>query len=139
MDFMNTIRKKLGSFEDEREYALKNRRKYQRVLLELPFEYWTLDNPHSSRGGIVIDATEVGFLIRSIENMTVGTQLTIIMFYVSGFGLGNLEVVAEIIRKNVDKKDGKYLYGLKLLGITEEKRSKLGEVLVISSHEHVER
>lgn len=106
----------------------EDRRKCARVLVDLPFEYWTLYNPHVRSGGIVLDASETGFLIHSIEDMPLGTQLMVAVLYMWGYGLTNLGVWAEIVWKNVDKK-GHYLYGLKFLEVVEKDRSKLKGVL----------
>jgi len=119
MDFKDII-KRIKSFEE--------RRKSPRVLLDLPLEYRTQYSPRT-RGGIVIDASEVGFLIHSIENMLVGTQLKIVVLYPLGYGLGNLEVSGEVVWKKVDKKERRYLYGFKFNGILKEDRYKLKGLL----------
>jgi hypothetical protein len=113
--------KSLGKF-------FRDRRKRPRVLLGLPFEYWTQYNPHIRCGGIVLDASEIGFLIYSPEDMPIGTQLKIVVIYIWGYGLTNLGVWAEIVWKN-EKKEGKYLYGLKLIEVFGENRNKLRGLL----------
>ncbi len=148
MDLKNIIMKSLKPFNnrekyqpDKREkyqpetrekYQPETRRKYPRVLMDLPFEYWTQDNPHARRGGIVRNASETGLLIRSIENMRTGTQLNIDLFYIWGYEFANLEVFAEIVWKNVDKEKGMYIYGLKLIGILKEDSYKLKGLLAIT-------
>ena len=94
----------------------ENRRKYPRVLLDLPFEYRT-EYSRRIRGGIVIDACEVGFLIHSTENMLVGTRLRIAVLYPEEYRLAKLAVFARIVWKRFDKKEKRYLYGLKFSGI----------------------
>jgi len=42
----------------------KEKRKYPRVYMDLPVDYWVRYDP-SAHGGIVIDASETGFLIYS--------------------------------------------------------------------------
>jgi hypothetical protein len=124
---------KRGKYEPEKrgKYQRENSRKYPRVFVDLPFEYWTRDNPHARRGGIVINASQIGFLIHSIENMPVGTHLNLNLFYILGYGLANLEVFVEIVWKNLDKNWG-YLYGLKFIGILKEDHFKLKGLLDIS-------
>ena len=103
---------------------LRDRRKCVRILVDLPFEYWTQYNPHVRSGGIVLDASEIGLLIHSIEDMPVNTQLMVAVLYIQGYGLTNLGVWAEIVWKNVDKK-GEYLYGLKFVEVAKRDRNKL--------------
>jgi len=97
----------------------ENRRKYPRVFLDLPFEYKT-EYGHRARGGIVIDASEVGFLIHSTENMLVGTRLKIVVLYPNEYRLAKLNVLARIVWKKFDKKEKRYLYGMKFNGILAE-------------------
>jgi len=106
----------------------ENRRKYPRVLLGLPFEYRTEYN-RCIRGGIVIDACEVGFLIHSTENMLVGTRLKIVVLYPEEYCLAKLEVFAKIVWKRFDTKEKRYLYGLKFNGILAEDDYKLRGLL----------
>jgi hypothetical protein len=106
----------------------KDRRKCRRILVDLPFEYWTQYNPHVRSGGIVLDASEIGLLIHSIEDMPVNAQLMVAVLYIQGYGLTNLGVWAEIVWKNVDKK-GDYLYGLKFIEVMEKDRNRLIGIL----------
>jgi hypothetical protein len=107
---------------------LENRRKYPRVLLDLPVEYRT-EYSRRARGGIVIDACEVGFLIHSTENMLVGTRLKIVVLYPKEYSLAMLEVFARIVWKRFDIKEKRYLYGLKFNGILAEDDYKLKGLL----------
>jgi hypothetical protein len=106
----------------------ENRRKYPRMLLDLPFEYRTEYN-RRVRGGIVIDACEVGFLIHSTENMLVGTRLKIAVLYAKEYSLAKLDVFARIVWKTFDKKEKRYLYGLKFNEILSEDDFKLKGLL----------
>lgn len=106
----------------------ENRRKYPRVMLDLPFEYRT-EYGHCARGGLVIDACEVGFLIHSTENMLVGTRLKIVVLYPKEYSLAMLKLFARIVWKKFDKKEKRYLYGLKFNGILAEDHYKLKGLL----------
>jgi hypothetical protein len=108
----------------------KERRKYPRSLLNLPFEYRVKDIPHA-RGGLVVDASEGGFLIHSVEDMPVGQKLNIILMFTKGFELANLEVSAEIVRKDLQSYNGSkgYQYGLKIIQMVEEDHWKLKQLL----------
>jgi len=132
---MNKIMKSLKPSADRRKYQhedsgkppSENRRKYPRVFTDLPLEYWTQDNSHIRSGGIVLDASEIGFRIHSIQNMGAGTQLKITVFYICGYELETFEVFAEIVWENADKR--KYLYGIKIIEVVEKDRSKLIGIL----------
>jgi hypothetical protein len=106
----------------------ENRRKYPRVLLDLPFEYRT-EYSARARGGIVIDACEVGFLIHSTESLLVGTRLKIVVLYPNEYSLAKLSVFARIVWKQFDKREKRYLYGLKFNGILAEDHYKLKGLL----------
>jgi len=109
---------------------IRERRKYPRSLLNLPFEYRVRDLPHA-HGGLVVDASEGGFLIHSMEDMPVGLKLNIVLMFTKGFELSDLQVSAEIVRKDLDSNNGSkgYQYGLRIVQIVEEDRWKLKELL----------
>ena len=106
------------------------KRKYPRSLLDLPFEYRVKDLPHA-HGGVVVDASEGGLLIQSVEDMPVGLKLNIVLLFTKGFELTNLEVSAEIVRKDALSNNGSkgYQYGLRITQIVEEDRWMLKELL----------
>jgi hypothetical protein len=108
----------------------REKRKYPRSLLNLPFEYRVKDLPHA-HGGVVVDASEGGLLIHSVEDMAVGLKLNIVLLFAKGFELTNLEVSAEIVRKDPRSNNGSkgYQYGLRITQIVEEDRWKLKELL----------
>lgn len=108
----------------------REKRKYPRSLLDLPFEYRVKDLPHA-HGGVVVDASEGGLLIQSLEDMPIGLKLNIVLLFTKGFELTNLEVSAEIIRKDAPSNNGSkgYQYGLRITQIVEEDRWKLKELL----------
>ncbi len=109
---------------------VKERRKYPRSIVNLPFEYRIRDAPRP-HGGLVVDASEGGFLIQSVEDMPLGQKLNIVLLFTKGFELANLEVSAEIVRKNLRTDNGAkgYQYGLKIIQIMEEDRWKLKQLL----------
>lgn len=108
----------------------KERRKYPRSLLNLPFEYRVKDFPRP-HGGLVVDASEGGFLIQSVEDMPLGQKLNIVLLFTKGFELANLQVYAEIVRKDLHSNNGAkgYQYGLRIIQILEEDRWKLKQLL----------
>ncbi len=118
-------------YQSEKEEKLQSekRRRYPRIVIDLPLEYWTEDNPHARHGGIARNASQLGFLIHSIENMRIGTRLKVALFYASGYELANLETFAEVIWKSVEKEKGMFIYGLKFIGIYNEDSDKLKGLL----------
>jgi PilZ domain len=112
-----------------REY-FEDRRKSSRVHIELPLEYRVKHDarPH---GGIVIDASESGFLIYSTENIPIGTKLKMAVLFSTEYEMAEFEVFAEIIWKNacVEKEEEGYQYGLRFVQVLEEDYRKLGRLL----------
>ena len=115
-----------------KEY-FKDRRKYPRVHMDLPLEYRVKYDAHAY-GAIVIDASETGFLIYSIEDIPVGAKLKIAVLFPKEYELAIFEVFAETIRKEfVAEREGwyqeGYQYGLKFIQILEEDYWKLRKLL----------
>lgn len=98
--------------------------------MDLPLEY--LANHDSRvRGGIVVDASETGFLIYSTEDIPIGTNLKIAVLFPKGYELANFEVFGKIIWKKVDvgERANTYQYGLEFIRILKEDYSKLKNLL----------
>jgi hypothetical protein len=119
-----------GMIENSKYF--KDRRKYPRVCMDLPLEYRVNYTPHS-RGGIVKDASETGFLIYSTEDIPIKTKLKIAVLFPKDYELANFEVYAEIIWKdahaNGEQRKGGYQYGLKFIQMLEEDYWKLRKLL----------
>jgi hypothetical protein len=125
--------------EDTRmEESLDNRekRRYPRFFIDLPLEYRDMDDSHA-RGGIVVNASETGFLMGSGKDIPIGTELNIAVLYLEGFELANFKVTGKIVWKEpYSKEDGKgeifwkgYQYGLEFTQILDEDRWKLNWLL----------
>ena len=115
-----------------KEY-FKDRRQYPRISMELPLEYESMYDIRA-HGGIVIDASETGFLLYSTENIPIGTRLKIAVLFPAEYELAKFEVLAEIIRKEfvAEREDWHqegYQYGLKIIYIVEEDYWKLRRLL----------
>lgn len=100
------------------------------MYMYLPLEY-RVKYGSPARGGIVIDASETGFLIYSTEDILIGTKLKVDVLFPIEYELNNFEVSAEIIWKkvNVEKGEKRYRYGLKFIQILEEDHWKLTKLL----------
>jgi hypothetical protein len=99
-------------------------------LLDLPLEYRVLDGPFT-HGGLVVNASEVGLLIQSIRNIPVGEKLVTVILFPKGFELASLEVLGEVVWKDIHHEDDweGFHYGLNFIDILEEDRNKLKRVL----------
>ncbi len=108
----------------------EERRKYPRVLLDLPLEYRVMDAPYA-HGGLVVNASEMGLLINSVKDILIGSRLNIAVLFPKGFELSNFEVLAEIIWKDRHWEEDweGYRYGLRFIQILEEDRRKLKQLL----------
>jgi hypothetical protein len=101
------------------------KRKYPRVYMDLPVDYWVKHDAYA-HGGIVIDASETGFLIYSVEDIPIGTKLKIAVLFPREYELAKFEVSAEIIRKRVvERGEEGYQYGMKFTRILQEDYTKL--------------
>ena len=106
------------------------KRKYPRVYMDLPVDYWVKHESYA-RGGIVVDASETGFLIYSVENIPIGTKLKIAVLFPREYELANFEVAAEIIRKKARQRGEEgYQYGIRFTKILKEDYGKLRELFI---------
>ncbi len=114
----------------------RKRRRYPRIVVNLPLEYQEKDDSRL-RGGIVVNAGEGGFLIESARDMPAGTELNVTVLFPKGFELANFKAVAKIVRKaRYSKEDSKgnqywegYQYGLEFIQILAKDRWKLNWLL----------
>lgn len=98
--------------------------------MDFPLEYRVINTPNAY-GGIVVDGSEIGLRIHSVKEMPVGTILNIAVLFSREFQMANLEVVAEIVWKDLCLKgdwEG-YQYGLKFIQIKEEDLRMLKQLL----------
>jgi hypothetical protein len=130
LDRLDRMERMRGVERIESPKYFTERRKYPRVCMDLPLEY--LANHHSrARGGIVVDASETGFLIYSTEDIPVGTNLKIDVLFPKGYELANFEVFGKIVWRKVDvgERVKTYRYGLTFVQIVEEEYWKLKKLL----------
>lgn len=114
----------------EKSKSMKDRRKSQRMILDLPLEYRVMDAPYA-HGGLVVNASELGLLVQSVKNLPIGTKLNIAVLFPKGFELANFEVLAEILWKDLHWEEDweGYQYGLRFLQILDNEYWKLKQVL----------
>ncbi len=109
-------------YKQLKEY-FQERRRYPRISIDLPLEY-CMRHDARAHGGIAIDASEAGFLIYSIEDIPIGTQLKIAVLFPKEYELAIFEVLAEAVRKELAAEQKGlyqwgYQYGLKIIDILE--------------------
>jgi len=108
----------------------KERRRSPRMRIDLPVEY-RLNDSSRPHGGIAVNASEVGLLIRSVRDIPVGTRLSVVILFPKGFELADFSFLAEIVWKNaywMEEWQG-YQYGIRITKILREDERKLKHLL----------
>lgn len=98
--------------------------------MDLPVDYWVKHESYA-HGGIVVDASETGFLMYSVQDIPIGTKLKIAVLFSRDYELANFQVSAQIIRKKVaERREEGYQYGIKFTKILKEDYGKLRELFI---------
>jgi PilZ domain len=107
----------------------EERRRYPRYSISLPFEYWQTDG--ACRGGIVGNLSEGSLLIYSLQDMPVGEELNIRIFYPNGYEFDGIRVTGKIVWEGPHyETDWKgYRYGIEFIRISAEDSEKLANLL----------
>ena len=101
------------------------RRKYPRLSVDLPVEYWQTNNP-KGRPGRTADISEGGLLLYISEKIEIGQNLRAKLFFDSGLKLRTIEAQVQIVWKDfLLEKDGSYRIGVKFMDISPEDMEKL--------------
>ena len=110
--------------------SIRDRRRFPRLLLDLPLEYRVSNVPYA-HGGIVVNASEAGLLIQSIKNIPLRAKLATVILFPKGFELASFEVLTEVIWKDIHREDAweGYHYGLTFVKIREEDQKMLRQLL----------
>jgi c-di-GMP-binding flagellar brake protein YcgR len=106
------------------------RRKYPRFTVNLPIEYLRLDS--STRyTGRVLNASEGGLLLYLPEQMEMGQDLKIKLFFTSGVELNTVELLAQVVWTDIHlgKGWGDYRTGVKFIDISSENLNQLKNFL----------
>jgi len=106
------------------------KREYPRFSFDAPLEYSTTDG-FPTRGALAGNISEGGLLIYSIDQLQVGTQLRLMVFYPNGYQLDNFQAVAKVIWRepHYENEWKGFKYGLQFLYTAETDRRKLKEIL----------
>jgi c-di-GMP-binding flagellar brake protein YcgR len=114
-------------------YGIVNieRRKYRRFPVSLPVEYYRADSPINQTGQ-TLDASEGGLQILFPEQMEIGQNLKMKLFFSSGSELNSIETLGELVWMNPQLGEGKkhYRSGVKFTNISPEDMTKLKDFIV---------
>ena len=101
------------------------RRKHPRLSVDLPLEYWQINNPkgHPSR---TADISEGGLLLYISEKIEIGQNLRVKLFFDVGLKLRTIESQVQVVWKDFCVgKDGCYRIGVNFIDISPEDMEKL--------------
>ena len=116
---------------EESRFGLVNfeRRSQPRFSVNLPIEYWHFDSSRSHHG-CTANVSENGLLIYVPEQIEIGKNLRLKIFFSGGLGLSFIEAIVEVVWKDVDLgKDRDYRTGTKYVDISPEDMDKLKSFL----------
>jgi c-di-GMP-binding flagellar brake protein YcgR len=102
------------------------RRKYPRYNVELPLSYSRM-NERELFGGIVANASGGGILVYLPEKIEIGAVLTVEIFFLKGFELDTIHLIAKAVWNDLTTKGnlGEYRYGLEFQYIDQKDYGKL--------------
>lgn len=114
--------------ETKPRYGIANieRRKYRRFPIRLPVEYYRDDSPINQTGQ-ALDAGEGGLQILFPEQMDIGQNLKLKLFFSSGSELNAIEMLVQVVWMNTQLGEGEkhYRSGVKFTNISPEDMTKL--------------
>lgn len=104
------------------------RRTYRRFPMRLPIEYYRASSP-ANRTGHSLDASEGGLQILFPEQVEVGQNLSVKVFFSTDSGLNTIEMVVEVVWINTQLAEGEkhYRTGVRFASISPENMTKLKE------------
>ncbi len=106
------------------------RRKYPRVVVDLPIEYLRIDSSVSYTARAQ-NASEGGLLLYLPEQMVIGQELKIKLFFTSGVELNTIEMLAQVAWTDIHLGQGRgdYRAGVRFIDISSENLEKLKNFL----------
>ena len=106
------------------------KRGHPRFSVDLPIEYKQV-NSIIGHAGHAINASEGGLLVYLPEKIEIGQYLWLRLFFVSGSGLNAIEMLTEVVWRDVHlgKNWGDYRSGVKFVEISTENLTSLKEFL----------
>ncbi len=108
-------------------WAGRERRKYPRIAVNLPVEYWPMNGGKSSPGHTV-NISMGGLLLSLIEAIEVGQNLRLSLFFDPGFHFMSIEARVEVVWRDRDAGNGKdHKVAVKFVDISAEDREMVKE------------
>jgi len=105
------------------------RRRHPRFLLDLPVEYWQINNS-KSRLSHTINVSEGGLLIYLSEQIEIGHNLRMKLFFGSAPDLNCIEALVQVVWKDIHLgQDGNYRVGVNFVDISPDDLGKLKNFL----------
>jgi c-di-GMP-binding flagellar brake protein YcgR len=100
--------------------ATFERRKCPRFTAALPIEYWPIINYNSQgRPGHTINIGEGGLMVSLPEQLEVGEELKVKLYFSLDSGLDTIEAISKVVWAKMDvEKQGFYQLGLSFLDIS---------------------
>ncbi len=113
-------------------YGIANleRRRYRRFPVRLPIEYYRADSPINQTGQ-ALDASEGGLQILFPEQMEIGQNLKLKLFFSSDSELNTIKMLVEVVWMNTQLDEGEkhYRSGVRFINISPEDMTKLKNIL----------
>jgi len=118
--------------EAKPRYGIANfeRRRYRRFKIRLPIEYYRADSPINQTGK-ALDASEGGLQILFPEQMEIGQNLKLKLFFSSDSELNTIKMLVEVVWMNTQLDEGEkhYQSGVRFINISPEDTTKLKNLL----------
>ena len=122
-----------GEKEAKPRYGVANieRRKYRRFPIRIPVEYYHAESVIGQTGQ-TLDASEGGLQILFSEQMDIGQNLKLKLFFSTGSELNSIELRAEVVWVNpeLDEVENRYRSGVKFTSISPRDMTKLKNFIV---------
>jgi c-di-GMP-binding flagellar brake protein YcgR len=119
---------KTGEKEAKPRYgiAIFERRRYRRFTIRLPIEYYRAHSP-TNQTGQALDASEGGLQILFPEQMEIGQNLKLKLFFSSESKLNAIEMLVQVVWMNTQLGEGEkhYRSGVRFINISPEDMIKL--------------
>jgi len=112
-------------------------RSHPRFSVTLPIEYWPVDS-FENHTGRTANVSENGLLIYVPEQIRIGKNIRLKIFFSLHPGMNFIEALVEVVWKDSGLgKDGDYRIGTKYVGISPEDMNKLKSFLNNLKDRHV--
>lgn len=114
----------------EEPRSLSVKRECPRFSLEAPLEYTTSEGS-AIRGAYTGNISEGGLLIYSIDQLQLGAELRLMVFFANGYQLDNFQAVGKVVWQEVhwEKEWKGFKYGVRFLHVSETSQRKLHIIL----------